>query len=434
MGTGQGRRLAPEEVDFRTIVRPGDMVVWTPGAGEPVSLIERLLDQRHEIGPFRIFLGGSYSGVVRPEHADVVRLFGLGGIGANRALCRAGVMDVVPCAYSELPWLLTEGPLAADVVLAGAALPDETGRLGFGAACGYVAAPLATARTVVVEVNARAPRTRSRAGFSRADVVVEVDRPLVAQPAGAPDEIEARIAARVAELIPDGATVQLGVGKLPGAVLGALRGHRNLGLHTGIVGDEAIALIEAGVITNALKPELPGISVTGSLLGTEALYRFADGRRDLSMEPVEFTHAHKVLAALPRFTAINSALEVDLTGQVGAELVDGAFVGAVGGQGDFVRGALASEGGRSIIALPSRTRRGEPRIVAALASGTVTTPRADADLVVTEHGVAELRGQPIAERARRLIAIAHPDDREALERQALEGLAGIARPLGAAVR
>ncbi|HEX2561158.1 acetyl-CoA hydrolase/transferase family protein [Phenylobacterium sp.] len=414
------------DVDFTQIVRPGDMVVWTPGAGEPVSLIERLLAQRHEIGRFRVFLGGSYSGVVRPEHADVIQFFGLGGIGANRELCRAGVMEVIPCAYSELPRLLTDGPLAADVVLAQVSPPDADGRHSFGGACGYVAAPLARARAVVAEVNALAPRTASRASFdaARAELMVEVSRPLVTQPAGPPDEVEARIAAHVAALVPDGATLQLGVGKLPGAVLGALGGHRDLGLHSGIVGDGVADLIERGVITNAAKRELAGISVTGSLLGSEALYRFADGRRDLLIEPVEYTHAAAVLAQLPRFTAINSALEVDLTGQVGAELADGVFVGAVGGQADFVRGALAAEGGRAIIALPSRTRRGAARIVARLASGTVTTPRSDADLVVTEHGVAELRGQPIRERIARLIAIAHPDDREALAREARDSTAG----------
>ncbi|MFC3076609.1 acetyl-CoA hydrolase/transferase family protein [Phenylobacterium terrae] len=424
MDDAPSARLDLAQVDFREIVRPGDMVVWTPGAGEPVSLIERLLAQRHEIGPFRVFLGGSYSGVVRPEHADVIQFFGLGGIGANRELCRAGRMEVIPCAYSEIPRLLTAGALAADVVIAQVSAPDSAGRRSFGGACGYIAAPLARARTVVAEVNALAPRTASRARFDRADLMVEVSRALVAQPAGPPDAVEARIAARVAERVADGATIQLGVGKLPGAVLGALSGHRDLGLHTGIVGDGVVDLIERGVITNAAKTELKGIGVTGSLLGSEALYRFADGRNDLLIEPVEYTHAAPVLAALPRFTAINSALEVDLTGQVGAELADGVFVGAVGGQADFVRGALAAEGGRSIIALPSRTRRGEGRIVARLASGTVTTPRSDADLVVTEHGVAELRGQPIRERVRRMIAIAHPDDREALAREARDGPAG----------
>jgi acyl-CoA hydrolase len=426
MGAARARLRELAEVDFSRIVRPGDMVVWTPGAGEPISLIERLLAQRHEIGPFRVFLGGSYSGVVRPEHADVIQFFGLGGIGANRELCRAGLMAVVPCAYSEIPRLLTGGPLAADVVLTQVSRPDADGAYTFGGSCGYIPAALAGARAVVAEVNALAPRTYSRARFdpARADMMVSVSRPLVAQPAGPADAVEAKIAARVAERVADGATLQLGVGKLPGAVLGALGGHRDLGLHSGIVGEGIVDLIERGVVTNAAKRELPGIAVTGSLLGSEALYRFADERRDLLIEPVEYTHAAQVLAGLPRFTAINSALEVDLTGQVGAELAGGVFVGAVGGQADFVRGALAAEHGRSIIALPSRTRRGEPRIVAQLASGTVTTPRSDADLVVTEHGAAELRGQPIGERVRRLIAIAHPDDREALERQARSGIAG----------
>ncbi|HEY9219088.1 MAG TPA: acetyl-CoA hydrolase/transferase C-terminal domain-containing protein, partial [Phenylobacterium sp.] len=285
---------------------------------------------------------------------------------------------------------------------------------------------LGRARTVVAEVNDQAPRTVSSVQFDPACVQhrLPVSRPLVTQSAGAPDAVEQAIADRVAAYVADGATLQLGVGKLPGAVLGALSGHRDLGLHTGIVGDGVADLMQRGVITNAARRDHPGIGVTGSLLGSEALYRFVDGRRDLWLEPVSRTHAFDVLAALPRLTAINSALEVDLTGQVGAEVAGGVFVGAVGGQADFVRGALASEGGRSIIALPSRTSRAEPRIVAALASGVVTTPRADADLIVTEHGAAELRGQPIRERIRRMIAIAHPDDRESLARAARERVAG----------
>jgi acyl-CoA hydrolase len=182
-----------------------------------------------------------------------------------------------------------------------------------------------------------------------------------------------------------------------------------------VVGDAVVDLIDTGAVTDI---------VTGALVGTQRLFDFAHDERRLHVEPVEHTHDHATLRALPGFTAVNSALEVDLTGQVGAEIAGAAYVGTIGGQVDFVRGALAAHDGRSIIALPSRTRTGRARIVPGIPSGIVTTGRADADVIVTEHGTAHLRGRPIPDRVRRMIAIAHPDDREELNRQAHERVAG----------
>ncbi|MES9541477.1 acetyl-CoA hydrolase/transferase C-terminal domain-containing protein [Actinomadura sp. NPDC000600] len=423
---GKPRTVEFFELDFTRFVRRGDTVLWTQGVGEPLPLIERLLEQRHDIGGFTVLFGGAgYADVVRPEHADVISFLTPGAVGSNRALCAAGVADILPCHLSDLPRLIASGVLTVDVVIAQLA-ENERGRFSLGPASGYVTAAAERARTVLAEVNDQAPWTHSRhpVDRERIDAVVRTSRPLVEVPSRPPSPTDEKIAQYVADLVEDGATVQLGIGAAPNAVARLLAAKRDLGLHSGVIGDAVVDLVGSGAVTNALKPIDRGVSVTGGLIGTRRLFDFAHGNERLRVDPVTHTHDQAVLARLPRFTAINSALEVDLTGQVAAEVAGTAYVGTIGGQGDFVRGALSSEGGRSIIALPSRTGRGRARIVSRIESGVVTTARADADLVVTEYGVARLRGRPIGERVRRLIGIAHPEDREALHRQALDQVAG----------
>jgi acetyl-CoA hydrolase len=256
------------------------------------------------------------------------------------------------------------------------------------------------------------------------DIVTEVSRPLIEVPASPPSDLDQAIAQNVAAFVDDGVTLHLGIGAVPAAVARALRERRDLGLHTAVLGDDVMDLVEAGVITNALKPIDTGLSVAGALLGSHRLHDFAHRNAALLVEPVDYTHNPRVLSRLSGLVAIQSAVEVDLTGQVGSEIAGSRYVGTVGGQVDFARGALTAEGGRSIMALSSRTTRGAGKIVTRLGSGVVTTGRADADVVVTEHGVAELRGQPIAERVARMIAIAHPDDREELEQSAHGSIVG----------
>ena len=244
------------------------------------------------------------------------------------------------------------------------------------------------------------------------------DRPLIELDQRAITDEDRAIATHVAPLIPDGATLQVGVGGTPDAVLAALRGHRDIGIHSGLVSDAMVDLVEAGVITNARKEIDAGITIAGVVFGTERVFRWADRNPSLHMKPVSYTHGPGVLSAFGSFFGVNSAIEVDLTGQINAEMVAGRHVGLIGGQGAYARAGISSAEGRSIIALPSTARGGEvSRIVARLGDGIVTTARGDADVFVTEHGVADLRGQPISERARRLVAIAHPDHREALERE-----------------
>jgi len=406
-----------DDLDFTRIVRAGDTVLWTPGVGEPLPLIERLLAQRHRIGPFTVLLAGAgYADVVRPEHADVIRFLAGGAVGSNRALCDAGAADILTCHLSEMPHLIRSGILPVDVVLAQFS-EDARGALSHGAASGLVGTAIRAARTVVAEINDQAPWTHSRQPVDAAcvDVAVRTSRALVEVPPRLPSATDERIAAHVVELIADRATVQLGIGGVPNAVAALLGERRGLRLHSGVIGDAVVDLMRSGAVSE---------TVTGALVGTRRLFDFAHQEPRLRVDPVEHTHDHRTLSGLPGFTAVNSALEVDLTGQAGSEVAGATYVGTIGGQVDFVRGALAAHDGRSIIALPSRTRSGRGRIVPVVASGIVTTGRADADVVVTEHGVAHLRGRPIADRVHRMIAIAHPDDRDELSRQARERVAG----------
>lgn len=409
------------DLDLSRIVRPGDSVLWSQGASEPLALTEALVAQRAAIGRASVFVGLSLSSTLRPEHADHLSVTSYGGLGTNAALARAGVLGILPSHYSQLPSLLESGALRCDVALVQLSAPNAAGEHSLGASNDYMLYAARRARVVVAEINERAPWTYGSellAG-TRIDYAVRTSRPLPELKGRSPGEIERRIAQGAAAYVPDGAVLQTGVGVLPDAILSALRGHRDLGVHSGVMTERLAELMEAGVVTNRLKPIDRGVAVAGILLGGERLYRFAHENRELRLCPAGYTHDPRVLSRLERFVAINSALEVDLTGQVNAELGDGTYLGAVGGQLDFVRAATGTARGRSIIALPS-TARGNAvsRIVARLSEGVTTTPRSDADVVVTEWGSAELRGRTLEERARGMIAIAHPDFREPLEREA----------------
>ncbi|HEX2493068.1 MAG TPA: acetyl-CoA hydrolase/transferase C-terminal domain-containing protein [Steroidobacter sp.] len=253
---------------------------------------------------------------------------------------------------------------------------------------------------------------------SRIDCAVRVSRTPVEVPPAPIGETDLRIAKIVAGYIEDGAVIQVGVGAVPDAILRLLHDRRDLGVHSGMIGDGLVDLVEAGVVTNAVKPIDPGVSITGALIGTRRLYEFADRNPKIGMRSCAYTHNASLLSRLPKLTTINSALEVDLTGQVNAEQSGSQYLGGTGGQVDFVRGGARSPGGRAIIALPATARGGKVSRIAASLSGPVTTARSDVDVIVTEFGAAELKGRTLAERARRLIAIAHPNFQEELDRAA----------------
>jgi acyl-CoA hydrolase len=412
------KELAPDTLDFSAIVRPGDTVMWGQSTAEPLPLTQALMAQRHAIGRFGVFLGVTYSDTVKPEHSDCVAFSAYCGTGGNRALAKAGKLDILPVHYSQLPALIQSGRLKIDVLMLQLAPTNAAGNYSLSMAHEYLIPALAAARVVIAEVNEQAPWTFGERPVrdDDLDVIVRTSRAPLELHQPQPGEAELAIARHVAELIEDGATLQFGLGALPEATLAALTGRRDLGIHSGAIGDKAAELMEAGVITNARKSIDRGITVAGVMFGSRRIQRFCHRNPAVQFRSNAYTHNADVLARIERFVALNTAIEVDLSGQINAETAGGVYVGAVGGALDFLRGAQRSKGGLPIVALPSTAGKAS-RIVAKL-SGPVSTPRSDAGIIVTEYGVADLRGAPLSERKQRMIAIAHPSMREQLERDA----------------
>lgn len=406
--------LDPDSPDLSSWVRSGDTVLWGQADAEPLPLTRALMAQRDRIGRFRVLLGIASSDSCRPEHADHVDFVSYGGSGANRKLADAGVLDVFPCHYSQLPALIREGSLKVDVLLLQVAGPNEAGQYSLSLAHEYLLAALDSARIVIAEVNRQAPWVYGEQSLTldRFDAVLHSDRPVLEQNRAAPSAVELQIGRNVAAFVEDGATIQMGIGSIPEAVLSCLSEHCDLGVHSGSIGDGVADLMERGVITNARKRTDSGKTVAGVVMGSARLHRFVHRNPNVSMRSTDYTHNADVLANIDRLVAINSAIEVDLTGQVNAEVANGSYLGAVGGAGDFLRGAARSRGGVPIIALPS-VSKSRSRIVARL-SGPVSTPRCDVGLVVTEFGVADLRGLSLKQRVARMRDIAHPDFRAEL--------------------
>ncbi|AOY95064.1 acetyl-CoA hydrolase [Cupriavidus sp. USMAA2-4] len=405
---------------LQALIRPGDTVWWGQATAEPLTLTRALVGHRHAIaqgGRLGIFVGIGQADTLQPAQADVFDFFGYAASGPHRQLAKAGVLDIVPSHYSHLPGLIRAGTLPADVVLVQVSPADELGRHSLSVVHEYMPAALDRARVVIAEVNPALPWTHGSRYLTADDIdlLVPAQYPPLDLGRGAPGEAEQAIARHIAGWIEDGATLQMGIGNLPEAVVAALHGHRDLGLHSGAVGDGIAALAEAGVLTNARKTVDTGLGIGGILMGGERVRRWAHRNAGFELRETRYTHDPEVLAASHKLAAINAAIEVDLTGQVNAEVAAGVYVGAVGGAVDFLRGAARSRGGLPIVALPA-TAKDSSRIVAAL-SGPVSTPRADAGLIVTEYGVADLRGATLSQRMRRMLDIAAPAHRAELERQ-----------------
>ena len=404
------------QLRFADHVRPHDVIGWPQGPGEPLALTEALVTQRAELTRPTLFFGLSASGTLRPEFADHFAFRALNGAGTNRQI--SALADIVPSHVSSLPGLLRSGALHVDVALI-QVKPLPGGDFTLGVIADYTQALIQRSRVVIALVNPALPVTRGDALVKSEDIdiLVESDSRLIDMPDPVPSAVERSVAEQVAALIPDRATVQLGIGTLPAAVAFALSNHRELGVHSGVISDVLVDLVERGVVTNAHKGRDPGHTVTGGLFGTQRLRDFAEHSGLVDMRSADYTHHFAIACTLAKFHTINSAVEVDLSGQANAEIAGGRYLGAVGGQVDFVRAGAASPGGHSIIAFPSRTADGKhSRIVASLAGRPITTARSDIDVIVTEYGAAHLRGCALHERARRLIAVAHPDHRESLSR------------------
>jgi len=402
-------------------LKPGDRIVIGQACGEPTTLIEALIAQGADIGGLSAFVATSFSGIFTPETAAAFRLSSMGAIGALRTMTKAGKLDVIPLHVSQVAPMIEAGILGCDVAFVQVSPADENGHHSYGLISDYTRAAVEKARVVIAEINDRVPNCfGERLPSSQIDVAVHVSRPLVEVQTAKIGEIDEAIARHASHYIVDGSVLQTGIGAVPDALLRLVSDRRDLGVHSGMLGDGLVELVEAGVVTNARKKIDTGVSINGALIGTRRLYDFAHRNASVRMCATAYTHDAAVLAQLDRLVTINSAMEVDLTGQANAEQSGAAYLGGTGGQVDFVRAGARSKGGHAIIALPSTAKGGTiSKIVPAL-SGPVTTARSDVDVIVTEFGAAELKGQTLAERTRRLIAIAHPDFREALSRSAHE--------------
>jgi Acetyl-CoA hydrolase len=339
-------------------------------------------------------------------------------IGPNaRAAIAEGRAEYIPAFLSDVPRLFDAGLLPLDAVFVNATPPDAHGFCSLGTSVEAMHAAIGAATTVIVQFNAAMPRTlgESFIHISQIDLAVECDIPPYPHATGTIGEMERRIGEYVADLVPDGATIQLGIGAIPAATALALLDKHDLGVHTEMFTDSVVDLVEAGVITGARKERNRGKVVAAFMMGTQRLYDFVNDNPMVEMRAVDFTNDTHVIRSFSRMVAINSAIEVDLTGQVVADSIGHRLYSGVGGQMDFIRGAgLASEG-RAIIALPSMAGGGESRIVSSIREGAgVVTTRAHVRTVVTEWGVAELFGRSLRERAVALIGIAHPDARDQL--------------------
>lgn len=412
-----------ESLDLARYLRPGDGVIFQQGCGEALSLAEKFVQQRASYSGARLFMGSGFSRSFQPEHADHLRFSGIGGIGALRKLASAGALDPIPCHISSIEGLLRDGIIASDVVVLQLSPPNERGEYSFGLVNDYVRTAMTQARVVIAEINRQVPWVHCDRLLTAADitVAVETDRPPLELPAAPFGELEQRIAHHLGDLIGDRSTLQMGIGSVPEAIMSMLADRRGLGIHSGMVGDSAMTLMESGAVTNAHKGIDPGVTVSGVLFGTQKLYRYAERNPQIRLHPTHYTHYIGVLGQLKKFVSINSALEVDLTGQINAEAIGSDHIGAVGGQVDYIRAAAQSEGGVSIVALPAAGKGGDSKIVSRL-SGPVTTARSDVDVVATEHGVAHLRGRSLRQRVHALVQIAAPEHRERLLTEARQVL------------
>jgi 4-hydroxybutyrate CoA-transferase len=343
-----------------------------------------------------------------------------------RAALTGGRVRPLRYPLSAIPGLFDSRAMKADAVLLQVSAPDATGHVTLGISVDYMRAVLAQAPLVVAEINPHMPRTcgDTRLAISDIDWFVDATQPPQEVPPTKADAVDEQIARNVAALVRDGAVLQIGIGSLPDAVLGQLGHLKHLGLHSGILTDAVRPLIEAGIVDNSTKRRFPGVALTTMAAGTQSFYDFLHGNRAIEFHPCSLTHGASTLAAMDGLCAINSALQVDLAGNVNAECIDGRQISLPGGMPDFAAGARRAKGGISIVAIRSSFgKQGASNIVPRLGAGTpVTVGPGDVDFVVTEYGVAALHGVAAQDRAAALIAVAHPNQREALER----GVAAVA--------
>lgn len=414
---------APEEAV--QLIHSGNRVFTSGNAATPRLLLRALNARAAELSEVELvhllLMGDDISAPGSESHFRHNALFV--GPGDRRAV-NTGAADYTPIFLSEIPSLFTSGVVPLDVAILQVSPPDEHGFMSLGIEVLASKAAAESARTVIVLVNEQMPRVLgdSFLHVSRVQAIVETDEPLPELEKPSFGDVERRIGQHIADMIPDGATLQMGIGAIPDAVLASLSGKRDLGIHTEMISDGVMQAMEAGIFTGTKKTLHPGKALATLVLGSQALYRFVDNNPAFELHPSTYTNDPFIIAQNDNLIAINSALEVDITGQVCAESIGESIYSGFGGQLDFIRGAARSRGGKPIIALPATARNDQlSRIVSQLKPGAgVVTTRGDVHYVVTEFGVAQLYGKTLRQRAQALINIAHPHFRASLEHAAKE--------------
>ena len=421
------RSFSPPRLSARQAVRaipPTARGIFTPACGMPQTLLAAIAE---EAGRFQAL--DLYAGIIFADSplwqrlGENIRLTSWHVTGHIQKQIDSGLAQYLPMRMSHIPRTFAPGgPLAVDVALIQVTPPDDRGYVSLGATVHAIVDPARNAPLVIAEVNPQAPRTLGNCllHVDEIDYLVDADYPLIQHRPGAEiGATEQAIAAHAASLIPDGATIQIGLGAIPEALLFLLKDKRDLGVHSGMISDGIVALAERGVITGARKTIDRGKIVAGECMGGPDLYRWAHQNPMLHMDSSAYIHDPDIIREIECFVSINSAVEIDLTGQVNSETVNGRQISGIGGQLDFVEGALAARGGISIFAMPATAAKGKlSRIVGKLSpAAAVSTPRTCSDYVVTEYGIASLRGKTLAQRAGALTAIAHPSFRDALAKE-----------------
>lgn len=413
--------------DAVKLVKSGDHVYIQGSTSIPEVLCQALADRGHELRGVTLYSGfGVAKGPApycKPEYKDSFLVDSFFVNNAVRRWIADGYGSMTPRFLGEVPSMFRDGTWPLDVALINCSLPNEEGYVSFGVSADLATAAVECAPVIIAQINPHVP-------FSYGDPVVHVshlaaavavDDPLVEVPTAVPTEKEIKIGNYIAERIPDGATLQIGVGGIPNAVLAALGNHKHLGLHTEAMTDGVLPLLEKGIIDNSLKRIEPGKSIASLALGSRKLYDFMDYNKDIIFRDVAWTNDPFIIAQNPKVMSINSCLEIDLTGQVCADSIGTKIFSSVGGQHDFVYGSSRSEGGISFLAMLSTTNKGLNKIKPVLTEGAgVVTTRFQTHYVVTEHGIVNLRGKNLAERAKLMISIAAPEFREELDRAAAE--------------
>lgn len=408
-------------------VKSGDTIVAQGSTSIPMVLLRALTERASELRDVKLISGFGVhpedAPYAKKEYIDSFRALSIFVPNNLRRAMKEGVADTIPCFLGEVPSLFRSGQVPVDVTFLNVSEPDENGYCSFGVSADIAFSGQECSKTIIAQVNKYMPRTFGDPVIhvSRLTAMCRGDEPLVEVPTPVPSEIETKIGNYIAAEIPNGATLQIGVGGIPNAVINALKDHQHLGLHTEAITDGVLPLIEKGIIDNSLKKILPGKSVGSLILGSRHLYDYIDGNEQFVIRDVAWTNDPQIIRQNPKAMSINSAIEVDLTGQICADSIGETVISGVGGQHDFFYGSALSEGGKCFLALTSKTNKGQSKIVPRLAPGAgVVTTRFQAQYIVTEYGIVYLRNLPLAERAKALISIAAPEFREDLERAAVE--------------